>query len=463
MPKIGLRNIKTAIAVFITLFVYLVLYIIDPDTASLWYSPFFASIAAAYSLQSDYSSSFKQARIRSLGSIIGGISGVLVIYIYQVIFHNPIESSLNNSMNLLSFYILVAVGVIPLILTTVLMKQTLATFVTILTYLSITVSIRNNLPIEYFAVNRILSTIFGVLVALMVNGIHLNHIKNKDILFISGLDGTLFVDQNELSGYSKHKLNHLINHGAAITVATTRTPSTLFQALSGVDFKLPMILMKGAALYDFNTHDYIKTNPIKNNDRQMLDNYFKMKNKNCFTYVVYENVLNLFYDELTNEAEHYYYSKHKRDHYKNLVKAKPYDSCDILLYMLIDTEAQIITMSKDIKAMNKNHTVDVKIFPFEEIEGFAYMRVYDHMSTKFDAIDDLVKAHQFKMVIALGSQIFDIPLMQKADYSITLSSAPQVVKDNADLVLKEQNPDAIVAEISKIFSMRKINNLIGRH
>ena len=91
------------------------------------------------------------------------------------------------------------------------------------------------------------------------------------------------------------------------------------------------------------------------------------------------------------------------------------------------------------------------------------MRVYDHMSTKFDAIDDLVKAHQFKMVIALGSQIFDIPLMQKADYSITLSSAPQVVKDNADLVLKEQNPDAIVAEISKIFSMRKINNLIGRH
>ena len=50
----------------------------------------------------------------------------------------------------------------------------------------------------------------------------------------------------------------------------------------------------------------------------MLDNYFKIKNKNCFTYAVYENVLNLFYDELTNEAEHYYYNKHKRDHYKNL-------------------------------------------------------------------------------------------------------------------------------------------------
>ncbi len=463
MPKVGLRNIKTAIAIFITLFVYFIIHVINPETASLWYSPFFAGIAAAYSLQSDYSASFRQARIRSLGSIIGGLYGLLIIYIYQAILHNPIETTLSISINLFSFYVLVAVGIIPLIYVTVITKQTMATFVAILTYLSVTVSIRNNLPIEYFAMNRILSTIFGVLVALLVNGIHLNHIKNKDILFVSGLDGTLFVDQQELSGYSKHKLNHLIRYGANITIATTRTPSTLFQALSGVSFNLPMILMKGAALYDTKTHQYIKTNPIQIEDSKMLENYFRGRNKSCFSYSIYEGILTVFHTTFTNKAEKYYYDQHKADHHKNLVQANPYEGCEILFYMLIDTQKEITNMANEINQMNSSDTLDIKIFPFEEAEGYYFMRVYDHRSTKYDAVNQMVESNHYNMVIALGSKSFDIPMMQKADYSIALGSAPEEVKEVADLVLKDRNPEAIVAQISKIFSMRNPKSLLENH
>lgn len=460
LPKIGLRNIKTAIAILITLLVYFVIHIINPEVASLWYSPFFAGIAAAYSLQNDYSASFRQARIRSLGSVIGGVYGVIIIYIYQAILHNPIETALNVSVNLFSFYVLVGIAVIPLIYITVIMRQTMATFVTILTYLSITVSIRNNLPIEYFAVNRILSTIFGVLIALLINMIHLNHIKNKDILFVSGLDGTLFIDKHELSGYSKHKLNHLIHLGANITIATTRTPSTLFQALSGVDFNLPMILMKGAAIYDTKTHEYIKSNPILKDDTRMLKKYFEEKNKSNFSYALYEGILTVFHTEFTNPAEKLYYNQHKADHHKNLVKADPYDGCDILLYMLIDSKENIYKMASDIEQMNLKKTLDIKIFPFEDLAGYYFMRIYDHRSTKYDAVNQMTDKNKFNMVVALGSQTFDIPMMQKADYSVTLGSAPQEVKEVADLILQDHNPEAIVTQISKIFSMRNPKNLL---
>jgi hydroxymethylpyrimidine pyrophosphatase-like HAD family hydrolase len=454
MPKIGLRNIKTALAILITLLFYLLIHVINPEVASLWYSPFFAGIAAAYSLQSDYTASFRQARIRSMGSIIGGVYGVFIVNMYEMVLHNPIETSLISSLNLLTFYLLVAVAVVPLIYSTVIMKQTMATFVTVLTYLSITVSIRNNLPIEYFAVNRIFSTIFGVLVALMINGIHFNHIKNKDILFVSGLDGTLFIDNQELSGYTKHKLNHLIRHGANITVATTRTPSTLFQALNGVSFNLPLIIMKGAALYDIKKQEYLETKPICQDDRTILEYYFEKEKKSLFAYSVIDDVLSVFNGPIINLAEKYYYEQHKKDFYKNHITGLPDKDCQILLFMLIDIEEEIFRMAKEIRELNPDQTLDIQVYPFEGMYGYYFMRIYDHRSKKYEAIKELVAAYNFNKVVVLGSKVFDIPMMQSSDYSIALGSASNEVKSAADLVLKDTNPDAIVAQISKIFSMR---------
>jgi hydroxymethylpyrimidine pyrophosphatase-like HAD family hydrolase len=454
MHKIGLRNIKTATAVFITLFIYFLLYTIDTGFASLWYSPFFAGIAAAYAVQGDSSSSFKQARIRSFGSIIGGVYGVFVIYLYEAISRVSLEVSAIEPIYLLTLYVVVGVGVIPLIYVTVLMKQTSATFVAVLTYLSVTVSLRNNLAIEYFAVNRILSTIIGVIVALMVNKIHLNYIKNKDILFVCGLDGTLFVNNNELSGYTKHKLNHLIELGANITIATTRSPSTLYQTLSGVDFKLPMILMKGSAIYDVKTNHYIETNPIRKESSEEMSNYFISKNKNYFSYSIYEDVLTVFHNDFNNKAEKHYYDQHKTDQYKNFVKASLYDACHVLFFMLIDTYEEIQKMADEIKKINTNQDLDIKVFPFEDFKGYYFMRIYDFKSTKYDAINQLVEKNNYQMVVALGSKIFDLPMMQKADYSIALNSSPQAVKDTANIILTEDHPEAIVAQISKIFSMK---------
>ena len=462
MPKIGLRNIKTALAILVTLLFYLLIHVINPEIASLWYSPFFAGIAAAYSLQSDYTASFRQARIRSMGSVIGGIYGVFIVNMYEMVLHNPIETSLINSLNLLSFYLLVGIAVIPLIYSTVLMKQTMATFVTVLTYLSITVSIRNNLPIEYFAVNRIFSTIFGVIVALLINGIHFNHIKNKEILFVTGLDGTLFIDNQELSGYSKHKLNHLIRHGANITVATTRTPSTLFQALNGVSFTLPLIIMKGAALYDMKNQEYLETKPIMKEDRTILEAYFEKEKKSAFAYSVMDDVLTVFNGPIKSLAERYYYEQHKKDFYKNHITGLPNKDCQVLLFMLIDIEEEIFRMAKEIRELNPDRTLDIQVYPFEGMYGYYFMRIYDHYAKKYESIKKLMEQYHFTKLVVLGSKVFDIPMMQSADYAIALGSSSDEVKNAADLVLKDTNPDAIVAQISRIFSMRHPERLIKK-
>lgn len=102
--KIGKRNIKTAISVFLSLMVYVVLYLIDKANGNIepfegikgMYTPFFAGIAAAYTSHKDYKSSLKQARIRSVGSIIGGIFGRVIILFIELMFINlfPIKEEI---------------------------------------------------------------------------------------------------------------------------------------------------------------------------------------------------------------------------------------------------------------------------------------------------------------------------------------------------------------------------------
>ena len=67
IPKVGKRIIKTAIAVFLSITLYIPLLLIDnlgfkeiySEGLTVFYTPFFAALAAAYALHRDKKSSFE--------------------------------------------------------------------------------------------------------------------------------------------------------------------------------------------------------------------------------------------------------------------------------------------------------------------------------------------------------------------------------------------------------------------
>ena len=202
MPRIGLRMIKTAISVFLCLMFYIVLklfeYIpgVDDNLAYNWYNPFFAGIATAYSIHATKEASIKQAENRCIASVIGGGVGIGLVSIYEVFGGVwPNSSNINlETFNYIVPYILISICVILVILIGVKLNKQQAIFVSILTLLSVTVN--PNVNVEnwqyQFGVNRILSTIVGVLIALAVNLFRLPHrFNNKNLLFCVGIDGML--------------------------------------------------------------------------------------------------------------------------------------------------------------------------------------------------------------------------------------------------------------------------------
>ena len=147
--RIGKRNIKTAISVFLAISLYLILLLIDRSNnleadgfsgLSGMYTPFFAGIAAAYTSHKDYKSSLKQAQIRSLGSVVGGYFGMIIILLVELLFKNIFTIDDFVFYKFLE-YLFVSLGIIILIYIIVVTKQKDATFISCLTYLSVTISI----------------------------------------------------------------------------------------------------------------------------------------------------------------------------------------------------------------------------------------------------------------------------------------------------------------------------------
>ncbi len=58
----------------------------------------------------------------------------------------------------------------------------------------------------------------------------------------------------------------MIEDGAKFTISTVQTQATVRELLQGVDLRYPIVTMDGAALYDVNTLEYIRTKPMSDCD-----------------------------------------------------------------------------------------------------------------------------------------------------------------------------------------------------
>ena len=128
---IGKRIIKTAITLFIVLLLYIALLALDDllkishsesYAPSNFYTPFFAGIAAIYATHQNKKLSIKQAKIRSIGSVVGGYFGMIIVFLYELIAINLL--SLENNLWLFELikYIIVSFSIIPLIVFTIKIK-----------------------------------------------------------------------------------------------------------------------------------------------------------------------------------------------------------------------------------------------------------------------------------------------------------------------------------------------------
>jgi len=150
-PKIGLRTIKTALAVFLCLLFF-------PS------EPFFACLTAVFCIQDTVSNSVKIAINRGLGTILGGVIGLLFLIACRFLTYNINIYIVRKFL----VYLTIAIGIIAVIYLCNLIKKPGAINISCIAFLAVTTVHAFGDPV-YYTINRIIETLFGIFVALLVN------------------------------------------------------------------------------------------------------------------------------------------------------------------------------------------------------------------------------------------------------------------------------------------------------
>lgn len=147
LPKPGLRNVKTALSVF---FCILLFELIGRP------NPLFACSAAIICMRETVHYSYKKGVDRLIGTLIGGIIGLVFLLIKNNLAVLPTQS------------FIAGIGILFVIYMCNLLKKSDASVISSIVFLAIVIGVSDTSPYLY-ALNRMADTFVGIIIALIVN------------------------------------------------------------------------------------------------------------------------------------------------------------------------------------------------------------------------------------------------------------------------------------------------------
>ena len=395
LPPIGMRIIKSSVAVFIC---YLVFYL-RGEKGIVFYS----QLAALWCIQPYVDSSLKHALQRTIGTFIGTAFAACVI---------PMVYYLLTGTNHLLQYAIISLMIVPIIYLTVLMDRKDASFFSCVVFLSIVVlHIEDGNPF-LFVWTRFSDTMLGILIGMGVNFVHLPHKKRRDILFISGLDDTLINSREKLSNYSVIELNQMIDNGLKFTIATKRTPASLIEPMKQIHLNLPVIAMDGAVLYDINTRKYLKSYVMSHEITDKLTRFIENHGFNCYVNSIVDDTLIIYHKELSNYAEKDIFNKMYSSPHRNYIYGELPERANCIYIMMIDETEKIDNFYKEMKRTGIIDNLKVLRYTSDYYPGYSYIKIYNKNAKKENMEQYLTAELNCLRTVTFGS------IAGKYDYTI---------------------------------------------
>lgn len=365
LPPVGSRIIKSAVGVLLCWCVYL----LRGRTGI----PFYSMLAALWCIQPYINKTMSMALQRTIGTFIGAAFGLITI-VLEIYAFNIYDQPLG--------FLIVALMIIPVIYTTVLIKRPNASYFSCVVFLSITVIHMTDENPFMFVLNRVLDTFIGIAVGMLVNSARLPRRRITDTLFTAELDDMLSPISEQLTPFSKVEINRMLSEGLNFTLVTMRTPASLMDIVSDVELKLPVVVMNGAALYDFRNNSYVKAYIISGDTCEKARNIINNAGMNVFTNALCDDSLVIYYDRLENEAEKAIFTSLKKSPYRNYINRKPQPEDRVIYLMMVDQSDRISALYDQLVHSEVGQLLKMITYPSQDYPGYSYIKIYNRNAGK---------------------------------------------------------------------------------
>lgn len=388
IPPVGMRIMKSAVGVLLGFMIY--------EMRGRTGIPFYTALSVLWCIRPYRGDTLGMAAQRSIGTLIGGLYGLLVLVGQQMVTHG-------TGLPEIVRYVLISFMIIPIIHTTITLDRKNASYFACVVFLSITVLHMTDENPYIFVLNRMIDTEIGILIGMFLNMVHLPYRKNEDILFVSGVDDTLLAANQELTPYSRVELNRMLDEGAKFTLSTMRTPASLVQSLQGIRLKLPVICMDGAVLYDIRENRYLKKFVLAEDDAVMLRNLLAEEGFHVFINRILEDMWLIYYGEFNNFPEEDIYTNLRKSPYRNYLKKEPAEFSDVVYLMVVDTARRIDRLYEKLKQKGFTEHFKILKYPSDDYPGYSYIKIYHSDANRTHMMDYLAALLKVDDVITFGS------------------------------------------------------------
>ena len=354
-----MRIIKSALGVLICFAIYFM--------RGKQGAPFYSALAVLWCIQNQTKNTVQNALQRTVGTGIGAAYGLIYILIKQRV------PQLGDSF---LHYCIISIALIPIIYTTVVIKQKKASYFSCVVFLSIVVNHLMDENPYIFVANRSLDTLIGIFVGLVLNSVCIHGEYDRDTLFIADVDRAMDGLSTGITPFSQIMIKNMLEKGMLLTFMTLRTPAGFLEGMPDIKPKLPIIAMDGAILYDIKENRYPKVYVISAEHACNIESFIRSRGFNIFTTIILEDVLIIYYDELKNTAEIDIYEKMHKSPYRNyLNKERPKDH-PVVYMMCVDETRKIEQLVEDIKRSDIYEELKILSYPSDDYKGYSYIKIY---------------------------------------------------------------------------------------
>ncbi len=394
IPHIGMRIVKSALGVFICFLIYLI--------RGKHGAPFYSALAVLWCIQNQTRNTLGNALQRTIGTLIGAIYGLLYLLITMNIF---------DTGNGISHYFVISVLLIPVIYTTVLIRQKKASYFSCVVFLSIVVNHFMDSNPYLFVADRCLDTLIGIFVGLTINSIHIHGKKADNVLFVIDIDNSMDKKAGGFTPYGYVSIQNMLEDGIKLSFMTLRTPAGFLEGNPSVKTEMPIIAMDGAILYDVNENRYPKVYVFSAEHANKVEEFILTRGFNIFTTVILEDLLIIYYNELKNEAEKSIYEKMHRSPYRNYLNKKRPKEHPVVYMMCIDKTRKIQALVRELHNSGIEKDFKLLTYPSDDYSGYSYLKIYNRNASVKNMVDYLKDNYRTDGVISLSDN-----RRNKADY-----------------------------------------------
>ena len=387
LPRPGMRAVKSAVAVGLCLVIYAL--------RGFQGIPFYSALAALQCMQPYHAGTKKMALQRLTGTLIGSVYGLFVLLL-------QIRQSDHRPGPYLLYCLAVSLGVVAALYTAVALHKKNAAYFSGLVFLSITVVHIGDENPYLFVCNRLLDTLIGVAVGMAVNEAHLPLCRRRAQLLVTGLDDVMLPRTAALSDDTRVRLNRMLDDGLPLSVMTMRTLASFLEATAGVRFRLPVILMDGAALYDPAHNTFLEKRELPARRAGELVQILQECGLCCFANVIVGNSVLIFYGDLPDGTPRQMVEKLQVSPYRNYLHRPLPPEEPVAYLMAMDRTCAIQAANARLQA-EQGEDFRILCYPSDEYPGYSYLKIYRKDATKLEMLQVLQQRCGFATVRTFGS------------------------------------------------------------